>query len=92
MDLACATGECHTSWGWKTPRVIRAMCNILHPVLDPVCKSFDSRAMMIYPGMAAVVPAAGCLLHLSLGSVHSCCEGGSALWEAAVEPAQFPDQ
>lgn len=68
------------------------MCNILHPVLDPVCKSFDSRAMMIYPGMAAVVPAAGCLLHLSLGSVHSCCEGGSALWEAAVEPAQFPDQ
>lgn len=68
------------------------MCNILHPVLDPVYKSFDSRAMMTYPGMAAVIPAAGCLPHLSLGSVHSRCEGGSALWKAAVEPAQFSDQ
>lgn len=92
MDLVCATGERHTSWGSKTPRVIRAMCNILHPVLDPVCKSFDSWAMMTYPGMAAVIPATGCLPHLSLGSVRLSCEGGSALWEAAVEPAQFSDQ
>lgn len=76
----------------KTPRVIRAMCNILHPVLDPVCKSFDSQAMMTYPGMAAAIPAPGCLPHLSLGSVRSRSGSGSALWEAAVEPAQFSDQ
>lgn len=68
------------------------MCNILHPVLDPVCKPFDSQAVMSYPGMAAVIPAAGCLPHLSLGSVRSRCEGGSAPWEAAVEPAQSSDQ
>ena len=68
------------------------MCNILHPASDPLCKASDSRAMMTYPEMAAVIPASGCLPHLSLGSFRSHCDGGSAVWEAAVEPAQFADQ
>lgn len=91
MDLVCAMGECHTAWGSKKPRVIRVMCNILHPASDPLGKASDSRAMMTYPEMAAVIPAAGCLPHLSFGSVHSHWEGGSAVWEAAVEPARFTD-
>lgn len=76
----------------KPQRVIRAMCNILHPASDPLCKASDSWAMMTYLEMAAMIPAAGCLPHLSLGSFHSCCEGGSAVWEAAVEPARFAGQ
>lgn len=76
----------------KNPRAIRAMCNILHPASDPLCKASDSRARMTYPEMAVAIPAAGCLPHLSLGSFHPCCEGGSAVLEAAVEPARFAEQ
>lgn len=63
----------------KNPRVIRVMCDILHPTSDPLCKASDSQAMMTYLEMAAVIPAAGCLPHLSLGSFHSSCEDVSAL-------------
>lgn len=67
------------------------MCNILHP-WDPLCEASDSRAGLTYPETAAAIPAAGCLPHLSLGSFHSRCDGGSAVWKAAVEPARFTDQ
>lgn len=48
------------------------MCNILHPASDPLCKASDSQAMMTYLEMAAVIPAAGCLPHLSLLEVFIC--------------------